>query len=211
MQRFCFILALVLFSTGLEAQLPVSREPHHKVIQENHYYRLLEGKIPVDDTTAAHIHAANSVVIFLSPSTFGIQVVGDKPVITTVNPGDVKYVDYGVKPVNHLVWNQTPPLFHFLVVELAKRPPAGDSCPVLSKAGITLQFHQPQVTAYSLEMTDDQPCHLAAASCARLLIAITGKVSAGGAALAPNQYRFFLPKTPIDLKGTGRSILLEIN
>jgi hypothetical protein len=62
-----------------------------------------------------------------------------------------------------------------------------------------------------LDLTSNRPCLLAPASCARLLIAITGTVSAGGAALAPNQYRFFPPNTPIDLKGAGRSILLEIN
>jgi hypothetical protein len=211
MHRLYLIVVPVLLSTHLEAQLPVNREPHHKVIQENHYYRLLEGKIPMNDTTPAHIHAANSVVIFLSPSTFGIQVIGDKPVITTVNPGDLKYVAYGDKPVNHLVWNQTPPLLHFFVVELAKRPASGDSCPILSEPGLTLQFHQPQVSAYSLDMTDGRSYHLAGISCARLLITISGTVSAGSTALTPNRYRFFPPKTPIDLKGTGRSILLEIN
>jgi hypothetical protein len=186
----------LLLSGSLHAQLPVSREPHHKVIQENPYYRLLEGKIPAGDTTLAHIHAANSVVIFLSHSTFGIQVIGDKPVITTVSPGDTKYVAYGDKPVNHLVWNQTPTLFHFYVVELKKHLPAADSCPLLARPGITLQWQQPSVRAYDLNITG--PFHLAKASCARLLIAFTGA------------YQFFLPGTPIDLSSFGRSILLEM-
>ena len=122
---------LYLFLTAVPSVLrksftpncPSSREPHHKVIQENPYYRLLEGKIPGGDTTPAHVHAANSVVIFLSHSTFGIQVIGDKPAITTVNPGDLKYAAYGDKPVNHIVWNQTPTLFHFYVVELEEAYP----------------------------------------------------------------------------------------
>jgi hypothetical protein len=211
MQRLHLFLVPLLLSTRLEAQLPVSREPHHKIIQENHYYRLLEGKIPMNDTTPAHIHAANSIVIFLSHSTFGLQTVGDKPAITTANPGDLKYAAYGDKPVNHLVWNQTPPLFHFYVVELAKNLLIKDSCPILSQPGITLRFHQPQVTGYSLDLAESRSCHLAPASCARLLVAITGTVSTGGAALAPNQYQYFPPNTPIDLKGAGRSILLEID
>jgi hypothetical protein len=186
MQPYCLLFTLVLLSARLEAQLPVSREPHHTVILENQSLRLLEGKIPMNDTTAPHIHAANSVVIFLSHSTFGIRIVGDTPVITTVSPGDLKYVAYGDKPVTHIVWNQTPPLFHFYVVETAKKP----------------------VTS-SLDLTDTQPLHLGPVPYARLLVAITGTVSAGGAALTPNQYRFFPPKTPIDLKGAGRCILLE--
>jgi hypothetical protein len=185
----------LLLSGTLHAQLPVDREPHHKVIQENPYYRLLEGKIPAGDTTPAHIHAANSVVIFLSHSTFGIQVIGDKPVITTVEPGDIKYVAYGDKPVNHIVWNHTPPLFHFYVVELRKRTPTADSCAFLSLPGITLQWQQPSVKAYELDVTGT--LHLGPAPCARLLIGITGS------------YHFYPPGTPIDLAG-GRSVLLEM-
>ena len=210
MRNNYLLFTLLILSTSLEAQLPVSREPHHKVVLENQYLRLLEGRVPMNDTTPAHIHAANSVVIFLSHSTFGIRVIGDKPVIATVNPGDLKYVAYGDKPVNHLVWNQTPTLFHFFVVELAKHPTAGDSCPILSRPGITLQWRQPAVNAYSVAMTGTLPLHLAPAHCARLLVAITGTVSAGDAPLTPNQYRFFPPNTPIDLKGAARCILLEI-
>jgi hypothetical protein len=186
----------LLVSAGLQAQLPVSREPHHKVIQVNPYFRLLEGKIPINDTTAAHIHAANSVVIFLSHSTFGIQIIGDKPVITTVDPGDIKYVAYGDKPVNHIVWNQTPDLFHFYVVELARHPPTSDSCPILAQPGITLQWKQPAVKAYYLDING--PLQLHPAPCARLVIAITGA------------YHFYPPNSPVDLNGAGRSILLEM-
>jgi hypothetical protein len=211
MKNYPLLLVLLLLSTRLEAQLPVSREPHHTVILENQYLRLLEGKIPMNDTTAAHIHAANSVVIFLSHSTFGIQIIGDKPVISTVSPGDIKYVAYGDKPVNHLVWNQTPPLFHFYVVELAKDPVIEDSCPILTQPGMTLRHHEPRVNVYSLDLTGTQPLHLPPAPCARLLIAITGTVSAGGPPLTPDQYRFFPPKTPIDLKGAARCILLEMH
>lgn len=189
------IIALVLCGK-LQAQLPVDREPHHKVIQENPYYRLLEGKIPAGDTTPAHVHAANSVVIFLSHSTFGIQVIGEKPAITTVKPGDIKYVAYGDKPVNHIVWNQTLPLLHFYVVELRNRPPTADTCPVLSQSGITLQSQQSSVKVYDLNITG--PLHLGPAPCTRLIIGITGG------------YQFFPPGTLIELKSPGRSILLEI-
>ena len=195
MNTFRLLISALVLSGRLQAQLPVDREPHHKVIQENPYYRLLEGKIPAGDTTPAHLHAANSVVIFLSHSTFGIQVIGDKPVITTVKPGDIKYVAYGDKPVNHLVWNQTPPLFHFYVVELKKHPLTADSCAVLSQSGITLQWQQPSVRAYAMNINGT--LRLGPARCSRLLIGITGG------------YHFYPSGTPIDVSG-GCSILLEM-
>jgi hypothetical protein len=149
MQNIFPFLAFLLLATRLEAQLPVDRDPHHKVIKENPYFRLLEGKIPTGDTTPAHVHAANSVVVFLSHSTFGIQVIGDKPVIATVNPGDLRYLAYGDKPVNHIVWNQSSGLFHFYVVELAKKPVIKD-------------------------IANNQSVYLQPTASARLLIYITG-------------------------------------
>ena len=211
MQRFYPLIAFLLVCIQLNAQLPVEREAHHKIIVENPYFRLLEGKVPAGDTTPAHVHAANSVVVFLSPSTFGIQVVGDKPVIATINPGDLRYLAYGDKPVNHIVWNQTPSLFHFFVVELAKKPVTNDSCPILSQPGIILQIQQSQVKAYSIDIGNDHPLHLESSLCARLLIAITGAVSAAGATLTPDHYQFFPPKTPIELKGDAHCVLLEMN
>jgi hypothetical protein len=206
-----WLLLPALFSCHLlMAQLPVSREPHHKVIFENKYLRLLEGAIPVNDTTAAHLHAANSVVVFLSHSTFGIQIIGENPVITTVRPGDMKYVAYGDKPVTHIVWNQTPPIFHFFVVELSKRPPAKDSCPTLSQPGVNFQWQQKSVTAYYLDMPDSQRYRLPPSGCARLLIDITGTISTGSRTLQPDNYIFFPPQSKIEINGPTRCVLLEI-
>ena len=121
MRPFLLLFALFVLSAQMRAQLPVDREPHHTVVLENRYLRLIEGNIPAHDTTPAHVHSANSIVVFLSHSTFGIQLVGDTPVLTTVNPGDIKYSPYGDKPVNHIVWNQGPGPFHFFVVESRRK------------------------------------------------------------------------------------------
>ncbi|HTR32019.1 MAG TPA: hypothetical protein VMH27_22260 [Puia sp.] len=149
MKIIYFFSAILFASTRLEAQLSVDREPHHKVLLQNDYIRLLEGNIPAKDTTAAHVHAANSVVVFLSHSTFGIRVAGDKPVIATVSPGDVRFVAYGDKPVNHVVWDEDGPPLRFYVVELA-----------IGR----------QVRDTSIEVTGHQPYPPARAHSAHLLI-----------------------------------------
>src|SRR5580698_4346474 len=88
-----FLLAALLFYNSAAAQKVVAErdEPHHKVVFENEYIRLVEGHVPDHDTTLAHIHSANSVVVFLSKSTLGIQLTGEKPVVTEVSPGDMVY------------------------------------------------------------------------------------------------------------------------
>ena len=147
MQKAFLFLAAVLLSTALRAQLPVDQERHHKVLLKNPYLRLLEGHVATNDTTPVHRHSANSVVVFLSKSTFGIQIPGGTPVLTTVKPGDFRYSPYGDKPVDHIVWNQTPGDFHFYVVEVAKKP-----------------------VTRKLDSLDGQPLDLAAVPYPRLLI-----------------------------------------
>lgn len=204
-----------------DGQLPVVREPHHKVILQNDYIRILDGHIPLHDTTPVHLHAANSIVVFLSLSTFGIQTPGQPPAVTRVSPGDMKYADYGDKPVDHIVWNDGPSIFHFYVVELVKTHPPGETgngsapCPTLSQPGLRLQWKQPSVDAYYLQLAPEQPCRLPVSTCARLLIDLSGTTTAtipgGSNTRQPEGFVYFPPGSNIDIRGNhSRCILLEM-
>lgn len=202
MRKFCLCLVLVFCGVAVLAQLPVSQEPHHSIVLENAYVRVLEGRIRTNDSTPAHLHAANSVVVFLSASTFGIATAGDgiatagdgigtagdKSVITTVRPGDLKWAAYGDKPVNHIVWNQTPGDFHFLVVELAPHRQV-DSSRLVVGAGIS---------------------RLGRVAGARLLIVISGRVFVGGQSFGPGQVKFLFPNTLAEVKGSARCVILTV-
>ena len=88
------LLSSFLFCNIVSAQVPVRDEPHHKVVLENDYVRLIDVHIPSHDTTLTHIHASASVIVFLSTTTIGAQIVGDKPVISDVSPGQTSYAAY---------------------------------------------------------------------------------------------------------------------
>jgi hypothetical protein len=198
--------------------LPDNREAHHKLIFENHYIRLLEGRVPDHDTTLPHTHTANSVVVFLSQSTWGIQPVGGQAVINHVNPGDMKYVDYGDRPVYHIVWNQSDPEFHFLVVELPKKPQDKDTCPIITQPGVTFQWKHALVSAYDVDLAAGDTCRLPASNGGRLVIAIAGNssiLSAGvNQLLRPDGFVFISAHKRIRLiaasQSAARYILLEI-
>src|SRR5271156_4085107 len=96
---------VLLISNVVFAQVPVREEPRHKVVLENDYVRLIEVHILPHDTTLTHIHAAPSVIVFLSKSTIGTQVVGGEPSIGAVQPGQTSYAAYDEKPITHRVWN----------------------------------------------------------------------------------------------------------
>src|SRR5258707_11928593 len=210
------ILFALFFYSTVSAQIPYAHEEsRHKVVLENEYVRLLEGHVPFQDTTLAHIHASNAVVVFLSKSTFGIQNVGDKPVVTKVNPGDVVYRAYGDKPVTHLVWDQDTSAFDFMVVDLIKQHPSNDTCSILSKEGVDLQWQTKLVSTYKLTLAKGKFRKLPKSNCAYLLIRISGaKTRARSASRsATSDFRFFPPLSEVEIKGINNDntmcILLE--
>jgi hypothetical protein len=195
------IKCIVLLFSGLAcmqtaaAQTPVEKEAHHKIVLKNEWVRVLEGRVPPGDTTPAHIHSANSVVVFLSKTGLGIRVAGQEPVVAAVAPGDIRYVDYGDKPVTHIVWAQGDSMLRFLVVELKR--PKRDSCPAGPRPDIKLRLRQKQVAVYDWTPDTSQPAVLSAAACARMVI-----VPATGA------FTFYPPNTPV--RATKRCLVLEL-
>ena len=198
---------LVLLMCGLAciqiaaAQVSVEKEAHHKIVLENEWVRVLEGRVLPNDTTPAHIHSANSVVVFLSSTGLGIRVAGQEPTVTPVAPGDIRYVNYGDKPINHIVWAQGDSMLRFLVVELKQQKL--DSCPLGARPDIKLRLAQKQVSVYDWNPASPQPATasgappgIPAAACARMVI-----VPATGA------FTFYPPNTPVQAQ--TRCLVLE--
>lgn len=206
-----FRCQLVLAQTAAQAPAPVSleQEHHHKVVLENAYIRVLDGHVALHDTTPMHIHAANSVVVFLSHSRFGIQTAGGAAVLADVQPGDLKYADYGDNPVTHIVWDDGPEAFHFYVVELKKSAPITDKVVPLSQPGLTRQWRKGAVTAYHWDIPPGSHYPLAAGDCAFLLIDLSAE-KAG----AKHPLRFFPPQHALSINGHAREdaqyILLQV-
>jgi hypothetical protein len=224
-----FLLGAFLFCNSAAAQSPVPvstpdkvvaerDEPHHKVVFENEYVRLVEGHVQDHDTTLAHIHAANSVVVFLSKSTLGIQLTGEKPVVTDVNPGDMVYRAYGDKPITHIVWNQSKPVLHFMVVEMTDKKRGNDTCAILPQPGTTFQWQQPSVKTYYMDIAKDGHYSLPESSCAYLLIDVSGRVKAVSSgrmrSLQADDFVYFPPHSGIEINGgtneNARCVLLQL-
>jgi hypothetical protein len=192
-----------------QAPVPVEQEHHHRVVLRNAYIRVLDGRVLLHDTTPMHVHSANSVVVFLSHSRFGIMTAGAPPVITDVQPGDLRYADYGDKPVTHIVWDQGPEDFHFYVVELEKRAGAADTCGFLTQPGLTRQWRKGAVTAYYWDIPPGWHCPLPASDCAFVLIDLSAE-KAGGT----RPFKFFPPQHTLSINGhpheDAQYILLQL-
>lgn len=190
------------------AQIPVEQEPHHKILFENEYIRILDLNIAPDDTTLIHTHNAASVVVFLSNSTFGIQDVGEPPVETPVRPGDIIYRAYDEKPVVHTVWNPRKSMFHCLVVELLNHHSAKDNNTIISLPGIKFQWQQKLVTAYKFEVEKGKQCDIPGSALTYLLIDFSGIATVASAgnmqSLQPGDFVFFPPQSKIIINGIDK-------
>ncbi|HLY72124.1 MAG TPA: hypothetical protein VKR53_20465 [Puia sp.] len=211
-----FVTCHLSISTSI-GQVPVSEDPNHKIIFENKYVRLLDGHIRPHDTTGFHRHSANSIIVFLTKSVFGIGISGEHPSITSVNPGDIKYAAYGDRSVTHRVWNQGDSMFHFVVVEILRQYPGNDTCVALIQPGIRITWQQKSMRVYDVDAAEGKLINLSASTCAFLLINISGIITAEHAGvtsrLQSGDFVFYPPQSQILINGNknenGRCILLE--
>jgi hypothetical protein len=205
--------SIFLFANTVLAQLPVRNEPHHKVVLENDYVRLIEVHIKPHDTTLAHIHAAPSVIVFLSKSTIGTQIVGAQPSIADVMPAQTSYAAYDEKPITHRVWNDGDSVFHVMDIELAKKEPAKDSCEIIAQPDFHLQIVKTLVHVYTIDVSAQKPSEISISNCAHLLIDVFGIVRVNKHLLTAGEFYFFPPQSKIEItsgKGNAKCVLLEL-
>jgi hypothetical protein len=118
-KRLQFIIFLsTLLTTSVSAQIPVEKDPFHKILFENNLVRVLDLQVSGADTTTTHIHKAASVVVFVTKSSLAIQSPGEAPVITKVDAGNTVYRPYDEKPTTHKVWSQDGSLMRCIVIEI---------------------------------------------------------------------------------------------
>jgi hypothetical protein len=211
-------LAAILFCNNIFAQVPVRDEPHHKVVLENDYVRILDVHISAHDTTLMHIHAAPSVMVFLSSSTIGSQIVGDKPVINDVKPGATSFAAYDEKPIKHRVWNQSGNFFHVMDIELVKQKPSDDSCSLIDQAGVKFQWSKKLVRVYNIDIPNGKQYNLPKSNCSHLLIDVSGIITTASSGsvhtIQPGGFVFFPPNASIQIAGNNKEnatcVLLEL-
>ena len=218
--RVCFYLLITgfLFCNNIVAQVPVRNEPHHKVVLENDYVRILDVLIAQHDTTLIHIHAMPSVIVFLSNSTIGTQIVVEKPVINDVKPGATSYAAYDEKPIKHRVWNQSVNNFHVMDIELTKQKASDDSCTLINDEGIKFQWSKKLVRVYNIDITNGKQYNISKSTCAHLLIDVSGIIATASSGslhtIKPRNFIFFPPNSDIQIaannKDNASCVLLEL-
>jgi quercetin dioxygenase-like cupin family protein len=96
----------------------VEQEPHHHVVFENQYVRVLEVLVKPGETTLFHRHSLDNVAVQLSDGTIKRQAAGEDWMTTPAKEGAVGFVGGTNAPYVHRIANVGTSEFHVFDVEI---------------------------------------------------------------------------------------------
>jgi quercetin dioxygenase-like cupin family protein len=101
-----------------EDPVPVEQEPHHRVIFENQYVRVLDVVLKPGDTTLFHRHSIDNIPIILTGADNKTQFAGKDWVPTPATAKSVGFIPGAAKPYVHRISNQGKTEYHVIDVEV---------------------------------------------------------------------------------------------
>jgi len=213
--KYLPVFILLIVCNNVRAQVPVREEPRHKPVLENDYIRLLDVHIKPGDTTLYHIHAAPSVIVHITRSIIGSQVMGEAAMPPgEVLPAQTRFAAYDQHPITHRVYNAGNDVFHVMDIELVKKEASHDSCAALQQSNTETTINEKLVRVYKFDLSGQKTITLPGNSCAHLLICISGKINTTNKKIKTGEYIFFDPDTEALVSnkqaGSATCVLLEL-
>jgi hypothetical protein len=98
--------------------VPVEQEPHHHVVFENQYVRVLDVVVPPREMTLFHKHSLDNVSVQLSDTTLKNQAPGQDWTSRPVKEGQVGFRAGTKTPYTHRIMNTGATEFHVLDIEV---------------------------------------------------------------------------------------------
>jgi hypothetical protein len=98
--------------------VPVEQEPHHRVVFENQYVRVLDVVVGPGETTLFHRHSIDNVPIILTDADNKTQFAGKDWAPTPAKAKSVGFIPGDAKPYVHRISNQGKTAYHVIDVEI---------------------------------------------------------------------------------------------
>ena len=182
--KFLIALVLVLSSGLLPAQEPQLRpshslpdlisEPHHKLVFQNDVVRVFRLELQPNEATESHRHGNFYAFFSLNPLTIANEVRGRKPVVSTLEAGEVRTSKGGFTLAERNLSSHPAELF---VVELVKPNTGSFTTPMLGfryhDTATGELFEEGGVRAYTMTMAADGRTEPHVESYDRLVVALT--------------------------------------
>jgi quercetin dioxygenase-like cupin family protein len=96
----------------------VEEEPHHHVVFENQYVRVLEVLVKPGETTLFHRHSLENIAVQLSDGTIKRQAAGEDWITAPAKEGSVGFTGGTRTPYVHRIANVGTSEFHVFDVEI---------------------------------------------------------------------------------------------
>ncbi len=143
------ITVLLFYIQVINAQVPVSEEPMHRLVFQNKYIRLLDVWLQPGDTTLYHIHATPSLFVHLSNTAVSSQIKGEGWVKGQSAAGKAWYRSFSPDTLVHRVCNLDTLPFHVNDIEILSSYRDNHSSPV-KPLPFTILFENERAFAYQL-------------------------------------------------------------
>jgi len=171
MKYLLFITLLMISSCQLSAQMPVSKEPRHKVVFENNKIRVLNVILPPGDTTFYHVHSTPSAFIFFTRTNTASQLINGQPTSGYSVAGNIFFEDLYTHQRIHRVWNIDTTTFHVMDVEILDKD-SGFNNNAITSANIQLLFNEPNTRGYKVTLNEQDSLSIKNNTSSFLLVAL---------------------------------------
>jgi quercetin dioxygenase-like cupin family protein len=195
-------LAFIVFMTALvQAQIPVTKEPHHHVVFENAQFRIMDVNVPAGETTLDHSHDRDLVTVAMSNGAeTRAQAAGQPWANRPRRPvGDIETTEYAGKVSTHKFETMGTAAYQLFAVENLK-PNGWSTTPPASGAGTTLAKESRSFRVYTVALGKDRQQSSHTHAVPTIVVLLRGKVMSEG----PDEKAKANAPAPVGLKQIDR-------
>jgi len=193
-----FIVATI---AAVQAQIPVTKEPHHHVVFENAQFRIMDVNVPAGETTLDHSHDRDLVTVAMSNGAeTRAQTAGQPWANRPRRPvGDIETTEYAGKVSTHKFETMGATAYQLFAVENLK---ASDwsATPAVSGAGTTLAKESRAFRVYTVALGNDRQQTSHSHAVPTIVVLLGGKVMSEG----PDEKAKANAPAPVGLKQIDR-------
>ena len=177
----CAALFIVFAAAVVSAQVPVTKEPHHRVAFENAQFRIMDVTVPPGEATLDHSHDLDVATVSMSD---GVEVRTQLPGQPWTNRprrplGNVETTEYAGKPVTHRFETTGKSPYHLFAVENLKTS-GWSAAPALTAPGTTLAKESRSFRVYTVTLGKNGPQTSHTHAVPTIVVLLRGKVMSDG-------------------------------
>ena len=195
-------LAFIVLMTALvQAQIPVTEEPHHRITFENAQFRIMDVNVPPGESTLEHSHDRDLVTVAMSDGAEArAQAAGQPWVSRPRRPiGDVEINDYAGTVTTHRFETLGKAAYNLFAVENLKAS-GWSTAPALTALGTTLVKESRAFRVYSVSLGRDRSQTSHTHAVPAIVVLLSGKVMSEG----PDEKAKANAPAPVGLKQIDR-------